>query len=657
MKKLTHLFCGILLFSAMAVSCSEEETSNGYDDSSETSAILPPQPTSDEIRTLFDGKTFFGDVNDRLIQNFILPRISNMSDSIEDSNLQFIVLPEKYAETILANENLFNSLKRFWNRKKALGFFEPGKSSLTLIYKLRNYDYSYTPEITDDMVENFKNIKLFITNVEGKSYVRERYDVVQELVSEAIIMEEDSVETTEQNAHQVEIAMSDYHLGQIAEEVCLWLKENIQIDDESDPALVRAISSFDYASNAVSSVTWSKNLTIDYDEVGSYHNSNLTPRTITRTMFAKVTGGYSQEENADIYDVAIVSKFPVSQIYYWNIHLKTYGLFEYKDKFTGKCYTGPIVEFSLDDASGNKVPNTKIYSPVPQVENHEITTTHYPATAEFGTSLSGGISTSGPEASVGLSSTFSLPYDVKTQAYKEMKFNYSESGSYAKWQYYHDGYWIYDWTKGLNGRPDHAYEAATNDKDFEFLFTYRVDDSKSLGEKNLYLNAIINDEIYSEYCTPDKHTRYRKWWTSTKKNSLLLPVVYRYFGQFRPNYYSGTTSINDDDWVNLSVLLEGNPNYRALSDETISVGSRVEITKSGRSGVEEQAERIWTETIESLVKQNNGHVHVSGEFVVGLYGGTNKNDQGWLKKGLHVKGKEWKLVNDVTEYENLSPDM
>lgn len=158
MKKLTHLFCGILLFSAMAVSCSEEETSNGYDDSSETSTILPPQPTSDEIRTLFDGKTFFGDVNDRLIQNFILPRISNMSDSIEDSNLQFIVLPEKYAETILANENLFNSLKRFWNRKKALGFFEPGKSSLTLIYKLRNYDYSYTPEITDDMVENCKTL-------------------------------------------------------------------------------------------------------------------------------------------------------------------------------------------------------------------------------------------------------------------------------------------------------------------------------------------------------------------------------------------------------------------------------------------------------------------------------------------------------------------
>ena len=106
------------------------------------------------------------------------------------------------------------------------------------------------------------------------------------------------------------------------------------------------------------------------------------------------------------------------------------------------------------------------------------------------------------------------------------------------------------------------------------------------------------------------------------------------------------------EWANLKTWLEGSINYLALSDNAVSVGSRVEKTSDGRRGVEVQAEMIWEETINSIITQRNGHITVDGEWVIGL----SDSKGNWIKKGLHIKGNTWKMVDDITQYDHLSPE-
>lgn len=633
----------------VTVACTREEPQPVDVPDEEDSIILAPQPTTDEIKTSFHGKGFYGTVEDSLIELYLKPRIQQQVDSVNDVEIDFVLMSETYAEEVLNNEALFECLRALWNKQRAIGFIHPGRYSIELLGKLRNQSFDFETTITDDTVADFSGIKLYVTIAGIKNYVIEDYALPRSLLTESTIYSEDDSEQIESSKTEMDVAMNGYHLGLIAEDLCAWLNSNVTIGAGSDPALVSTRSGEEYA-YGYSETQWTQNLSISYDEISEYNDPTFSRRTISAKTKVKVTAGYDASDNSDIYDVELIDKFPISQLYYQNYLLSTYGIVNYKDKFTGYCYTGPNVELSMKDASGQVISNgIGIYSASPQIDNETLSTTHYPMTASFGSSLSGGISAEDPSLSAGLSSSFTLPYEATTYAYKEMKFNYSESSSASKWEYYHDGYWIYDWTKGFNGSFENVYGPAKNDSDFSFMLTFKLNDSRSYGEQNIYLNGNIGYEVYSEVCTPKKHVRHRKYW-KPQNHSFLMPIVYRYFGNYTPSYYAATVSATDDDWVNLKSMLEDNPTYYALSDEYILVGARVETTSDGRKGTEVQAERIWEETMNSIIQQRDGHTYVDGEWVIGLYG-----EGSWLKKGLHIKGNEWTIVEDVTAYADLRP--
>lgn len=647
MRNVKNLVCGVITMLAFAA-CEDNDYSgeNEYD---EESIILAQQPTADEIKIRYQGKCYYAGISDDLIENHLKPRVQEHGTGLSDADLDVVIMSDAFAGEALNDQVKFEQLKTIWNKRRAVGFIEPGRNAVELLGKLRNQSFDYRSEITSETVSDFNKIKLFVTVAGAKNYVHEKYnDPIDFQVTETAIGENQRV-TESQYAEQIPVKMDGYHLGLVAEGLCAWLNQNVAVEDGADPALVKSRSDSKYAYGS-GEIEWVRNLSVSYKEISEYNDPVFSSRTISVTTRVKTIGAYCVADNSDLYDVEVLDKFPVSQIYYQNYLLDEYGVVNYKDKYTGYCYKGPEVELNLKNGSGNAINSgVGIYSASPQIENETLSTTHYPTTASFGSSVSGSVSSEGPGLSVGLSSSFSLPYDATTCAYKEMKFNYSEGSGKSKWEYYHDGYWIYNWTWGFNGSFNNVYGPAKNDSDFSFMLTFKLDDSRSYGEQDIYLDTKMSWGIYSELCKPKDHTRYNYYWGPFTR-SFLLPVVYRYFGKYAPSYYSATISATDDDWVNLKSMLEDNPTYKALSDDAIMVGARVETTADGRDGVEAQAERIWIETMNSIIQQRNVHTHVKGEWVVGLYG-----EGAWLKKGLHIKGNNWEIVDDVTEYDHLSP--
>ena len=614
----------------------------------EDSTTLEPQPTTDEIVTRFNGKTFFAGLNDELVDGYIKPRTTNIAADIADEQVRFILMSENFASEAINNENVFDLLQLAWNRHRAIGFVNPGDNAIILFNKLRNHDFNYSADIDPKMRDAFGKMKIFVTVAGIKNYVHEKYDEALTFYSNATTLLEDGTETEESNSEELTLEMNGYKLGVVAEDLCTWLNTKVSTEDGADPALVtRADDEYIYG---YSETEWSKKLKATYNHVSSYNKNELAPRTITNKTIVQVTGGYYEKNGSDLYDVTLIDKFPISQLYNENVLLSQYGLFNYKDKYTGYCYTGPHYAIYLQDSSKTTMDSSKvsISGASPQIENGDLSTTHYPLNASFGSSLSGGVSAEGPNMSVGLSSNFTLPYDARTIAYKEMKFNYSEYNGTSKWEYYHDGYWIYNWTWGFNGKFDYVYGPAHNDSDYSFMATFELKDSRKYKEENLYLGTTASFHIYEEYCTPEKHTRYDSYWGDFNYTHLL-PVVYRYFDHYEPSYYSATFAMNDDDWVNINEALMDNPTYKALCNEDMMVGARVEKTSDGKAGTQAQAERIWRETMQSIIKQRNGHSRVNGEVVIGLY----SENSGWLKMGLHIKDNEWKIVEDVSVYDNL----
>lgn len=648
MRNVKSLVYGVITMLAFAA-CEDNDYSGG-NEQDEESIILSQQPTADEIKIRYQGKGCYAGILDDLIENHLKPRVQENGTDLSDADLDVVIMSEAFAGEVLNDQTKFEQLKTLWNKQRAVGFIEPESNAIELLDKLRNQSFDYRSEITSEMVSDFNKIKLFVTVAGLKNYVHDKYnDPIDFQVTETSIEENQSV-TESQYVKQIPVKMDGYHLGQVAEGLCAWLNQNVAIEDGVDPALVKSRSDSEYTYGS-SATEWVRNLSISYQEVSEYNDPTFSARTFSTTTQVKAIGAYCGSDNSDLYDIEVLDKFPISQIYYQNYLLDQYGAVDYKDKYTGYCYRGPEVELNLKDASGKEINSgVGIYSASPQIENETLSTTHYPATASFGSSVSGGVSSEGPGLSVGLSSSFTLPYDATTYAYKEMKFNYSEGGGKSKWEYYHDGYWIYNWTWGFNGKFNNVYGPAKNDSDFSFMLTFKLPNSRSYGEQDVYLDTKMSYGIYSEVCKPKKHTRYSYHWGPFNR-SFLLPVVYRYFGKYAPSYYSATISATDDDWVNLKSMLEDNPTYRALCDDAIMVGARVETTADGRNGVEAQAERIWIETMNSIIQQRNGHTYVDGEWVIGLYG-----EGSWLKKGLHIKGNNWEIVDDVTEYDHLSPE-
>lgn len=120
------------------------------------------------------------------------------------------------------------------------------------------------------------------------------------------------------------------------------------------------------------------------------------------------------------------------------------------------------------------------------------------------------------------------------------------------------------------------------------MITMALENSRQYKDDDIILTLDLKHQLHSEAATPWDWAYLDYTIDDLTGKIIILPIVNRYFEKFTPDWYRSSVknAATSDQWANLKETLMGNVNYKALCDETLVVGSRVETTSSGMSGVE-----------------------------------------------------------------------
>jgi hypothetical protein len=150
------------------------------------------------------------------------------------------------------------------------------------------------------------------------------------------------------------------------------------------------------------------------------------------------------------------------------------------------------------------------------------------------------------------------------------------------------------------------------------------------------LKMDIECVTYHEVATPYTHAQCFTY--HPNRAFVALPTVYRHFDKYSPYCDAMTVVDNTESWADVENVLKSNVNYKAFCNDNLLVGA---ITAGG---VENAANEVWRETINSIMTQFQ-HRNFKNEYVVAL-----ANVHGVpLKLGLHIKDGKMTLLEDIND--------
>lgn len=649
MKKLNYLwlFLGLSFFS----SCNDDEV---IVDEPFVPEEVFSQSTEDVVIGSFSGEVAMFAGSDELL-DFLTKRFSKVKTELTDETT-LIILNEENAKKILADTESYGNLERYWYRNKVLSFVRPSAHALALLLKLQGREGIDSSGMMQEELERFV---FYAVKADGSDYA---YD---KLLDEEDIDVEDSYTTEDENGNVVaeehiqskkklKYTYTDFNQGQIAEAITEWLnKKALKEGSRSDVAFVRSEGGMLENPEAITfkrqrSVTVHYGLPWDVNHLDDDEGSPASPITVTATHWASVIAVYDQTNNRDLYDVEFTQHFPAHETTHDRLNQVVHQEVAYKWKYTAGVYTGPVVEGRIECGNANfKSANVSLLDPVPRKDpgEEDYTLTHYPNQHTLGASLmrqkSVGMSASGPsvESSKGSSFSYSctLSYDTKSNVVKAMEPTYTSNEGTTVWDYKNIHY-VYKAVWGSNPSYKEPYgDICHSDCTTSQSVTYAVPDSRKLEKSalNLYMKTYWN--IYEECANPWGDRCGRKPWYS-QWVTLSLPVVYRYFGDYRPECYYASVSASQSNWTNINNWLTANTYYNDFTNEDLSVGGRTE------DEVVENANRMWNEALESMVKQFENGLNVTGEhYIITVYCGAKGIRS---TKGLYVHDDKVEIVDD-----------
>lgn len=653
-----------------AVACNNDQPEVIVDPDTEYTDGSNTQPTEDEIKVRFDGKAYIY-AEEGLLMDFIKKRMGNIATSIDDEQISVIFITEDVAGQIMANEQMYEKINNFWWTNRIIAFIHPEVNSLQLISRLRRPAYEYTaPEqFGEEVLEGFDDVAIWLVKSNGNNLTVPRPDREQIAAYTNTSLNEDGEATDTKNGNlDLTAAPTDFVWGRAADAVAKWLNKNTEATRSTHPAIATRGDGETYAIET--EYNFDNQLTISYEQAikdaPDQHDQGIPdPVVINVTHTVWVSASYNTTQNSDVYDVKYEYHFPTDEIF---INNYTYDKdAAYKWKFSGFCYVGPDIEFSLMN-SQNYMTEIATHGPAPILEAGTFTTTHDPGSITLGQSLMTSTSISGSASGVGASKTWgntfsvsgTLPRNYSTTAHDVMPLSFHKTRSdnsnipAARWHYYRSQYELYDYRGGFNADRLEYNPADVLKKPYDnkAAVTFELKNSQKHGASDLFLSADISQNLHAEAAGPWEWKYLDYTIADISKKRLLLPIVNRYFEKFTPDYYYTTVANagTSDHWANLKATLMGNVHYQALCDETLVVGSRVETaTYDGKActGTEASASEVWDEAIRTLINQNNGSKEVEGEWIIGLANA----DGNYLKFGLRISGKTWERVDDITKYQ------
>lgn len=616
--------------------CTPDNTGDGTQ--TDTLPMYTPPTEDDVVKTRFSGKILFFAGGHTPLDSFLAKRFENITTTY-DEDVVMVLLNESKAGEILADEELYGKIRSYWLQNKAIGFVKPGEKATTLIHSLKSAGshLNATATISEHSRQFMSDLYIYITKADNKSMVYRSFD--NETIhhnSNTIINSEDGSSENTESQERVTIKSNDYIWGQVAETFCVWANKQHK---SSSPLMANMVMtrSDEELTPTTQELTHAEIITLTSDfmhEFDDHYPARIAPISTTVTTIIEVLGGFNDKSGdmCDVYDVVATSEVTAQETFIVNDCIYDIsGLYHYKA--TGFGYLGPTATYRLVNEDGTTITKpTSVHEMSPIADGGTVNTTHIPSTLNFSAGLSGGGGFSGS-----FSMSYTPPATNTTLSTADNPFDFSKVNSDgAKWAYRKGDYDYYSHTWGFNGKYlGTAPEITKTFASYKQALTFKVDNARDLGTRNLALSFDIDYSFYAEACTPwkvNQHTQY----VDVVSSQIVLDPVSRYFEKYTPSRYYSDANADSASWSNLQEMLQGNVNYKHFCNEDLRVCARLE------EELIPNAEAIWRETVESLVTQFNGN-GVRSEYIVGLA----DSNGAWLKSGLHIKDDVWSFVEDI----------
>lgn len=650
MKKSNYLW--MLLGLSFCFSCNDDEVINDEPFVPENAFS---QSTEDNIIGSFSSEVVMFAGSDKLL-SFLEKRFPNVKTEFTDQTA-LVVINEEHAKKILEDTESYETLKSYWYRNRVVSFVSPSTYALTLILKLQGREGTDSFAVMQEELEQFA---FYALKADGTDYAYDKLLEEEEInVVDSHTLEDKNGNVVSkeniQSLRKQKYTYTDFNKGQIAEAITEWLNRNVvKKDSRSDVAFVRSEGGMLTNPEATTferdrSITIKYTLPWDVNHLDDDEGSPVSPITVTATHWASVIAVYDKTNDRDLYDVEFNQHFPAHETTKDRLNMVAYKSAAYKWKYTAGVYTGPKVEGRIECANNNfKASKVQLLDPVPRKDpgEEEYTLTHYPNQHTLGFSLmrqksiSGGTSGVNAESSWGSSFSYActLNYDTKTNVVKAMEPTYTSQEGTTIWDYRNIHY-IYKATWGSNPVYKNPYgDICHSDCSTKQSVTYSVPNSRKLEKSAVKLYMKTYWHIYEESANPwgDKYQRM-PWYSQGV--TLSLPIVYRYFSDYRPECYYTNISASQSNWTNINNWLKANTYYNDFIDEDLSVGGRTE------QEVVENANRMWNEALESMAKQFKNGLNLSGEhYIITVYCGTKGIRS---TKGLYIHDNKVEIVDDA----------
>ena len=639
MKK-TFLKWAVMSFAAIVAvslgSCSDDNDNVPDDEDDEIEEVGYQQPTEDIVKTQYTGKVAVVQPISDAILDYLNKRFVNTTTELtEDADV--VVMDELNAGNLAHDEEQYALLQKIWDKNKVFVFINPDANAYSLESKLRNNGVEFPP--SNDDLASLEGVSIYMTRADGNSFYHEGSGMNGKGEEEDTYTAEteEGVTNVTYPPSNDEFVPTDYTNGVIAENAAEWLNEISTPGEQRNIAFARAASD---AHNAIPvSTTIHHTIKTDHSWIKSEQSKANVPASVEVDVKTVITayGAYSPAEGGDIYDITLYQGFPADKTFVKNkVVLKKAA---YKYKYTGGCYYGPYVDLSLVGLPSGYTVELEEVAPLPQAGQYNLT--HYPLQTSLGGSLQGNISKD-PGLSLGFSGSCTLPFTTISFNHSEMPINFQEKNGHAQW-IYSTNYKIYKGAWGFNPQmndiPDIVHQYCKTDQAVSFV----VKNTEEMGECDIRLRYNIRYEFYDEFAWYKKfvsHNRRIKYYDMF----LTMPKVNRKFERFLPSILNGFSPDEEKKsdyisyWNNLQTLLMNNVNYRALCDETLTVGAQTE------EGLTENATKIWRQALEGIIKQY-GQMNTTYSYAVVL----NDSNGAHLPIALTIKNGKWSIVENIDQ--------
>lgn len=583
------------------------------------------QSEVDQVKTIYNGEVALIDVSSENLMPYFQKRLPNTTNNITE-HTDVVLLSEQGVNKVLTDSNLYQSIQQHWKRNKPVGVLSPSENTLNLIAKFNGVEES---KVEKEDIESIERYAFYMLKADGNAVSYCKLNVDEVMIQ---LIDSNGVEFEAEKLAPQNIEVSDYAKGKVAERAAEWLNTSQTVKKRRSLSSSLGDVSYEaFTQKFYKLITVDHNYIVDAEDYGTGCGNSTTEAVVELKVYA----GFDPTTKQDVYDMIVTETFDASRSYLENKIVKEYGL--YKNKYTGGNYAGVTVGLRLNNVMGSDISFTDA---VPVATAGSYTTSYTPACM----TVDGGI---GTDASSGLGTNLCFSYTPPAtsviMAHEELPVQYNDNHTWVEWDYgikeLKDYPQVYDIDWGFNPDFISVFGFSKGSSQTQQAVTYKVSNTEKYEGQPVTLMLEAMYKTYHEVASPfSGMCCYMYHYTNF---FVSLPQVCRHFEKYSPYCYAQDITDNTETWENVENILKSNVNYKIFYNDNLTIGSPLS------DGVDDEASKIWQETINSIINQFGGHRSVKNKYLVAL--ADSKGNA--LKMGLYIDGDTWSYVNDITKVE------